>query len=40
MSKAALSLWTDASRRMLERIDDTAQRVTKGFPNFDDLTAR
>ena len=36
MSKAALSLWTDASRRMLERIDDTAQRVTEGFPNFAD----
>jgi unsaturated chondroitin disaccharide hydrolase len=36
MSEAALSLWTDASGRMLERIDDTARRVTEGFPNFAD----
>jgi unsaturated chondroitin disaccharide hydrolase len=36
MSEATLSLWTDASGRMLERIDDTARRVTEGFPNFAD----
>ena len=36
MSEAALALWTDASRRMLGRIDDTARRVTEGFPNFAD----
>jgi unsaturated chondroitin disaccharide hydrolase len=36
MREAALSLSADGSRRMLERIDDTAQRVTEGFPNFAD----
>jgi unsaturated chondroitin disaccharide hydrolase len=36
MSEAALAPWTHASRRMLERIDDTARRVTEGFPNFAD----
>jgi hypothetical protein len=36
MSEAAVSLWTHASRKMLERIDDTARRVSEGFPNFAD----
>ncbi len=36
MSEAALSLSADGSRKMLERINDTAQRVTEGFPNFAD----
>jgi unsaturated chondroitin disaccharide hydrolase len=36
MNEATLSLWTDGSRRMLERINDTAGRVTEGFPNFAD----
>jgi unsaturated chondroitin disaccharide hydrolase len=36
MNEAALSLWADGSRRMIERIDDTAQRITTGFPNFAD----
>src|SRR5215212_8194957 len=36
MNEAALSLWADGSRRMVERIDDTAQRITTGFPNFAD----
>ena len=36
MSEATVPLWTDASRRMLERIEDTARRVTEGFPNFAD----
>ena len=37
MNEVEGSLWVDGSRRMLERIDDTAQRVTEGFPNFADL---
>src|SRR5829696_7365714 len=36
MNEVESSLWVDSSRRMLERIDDTAQRVTEGFPNFAD----
>jgi unsaturated chondroitin disaccharide hydrolase len=36
MNEAALSLWANGSRRMIERIDDTAQRITTGFPNFAD----
>jgi hypothetical protein len=28
MNEVALSLWADGSRRMIERIDDTAQRIT------------
>ena len=36
MNEPAVSLWADGSRRMLERIDDTAWRVTAGFPNFAD----
>jgi hypothetical protein len=36
MDETAVSLWTDAIRRMLARIDDTARRVTEGFPNFAD----
>ena len=36
MNEVALSLWADGSRRMIERIDDTAQRITTGFPNFAD----
>ena len=36
MNEVESSLWVDGSRRMLERIDDTAQRVTEGFPNFAD----
>jgi unsaturated chondroitin disaccharide hydrolase len=36
MDETAVSLWTDAIRSMLARIDDTARRVTEGFPNFAD----
>jgi unsaturated chondroitin disaccharide hydrolase len=36
MNEVALSLWADGSRRMIERIDDTAQRITTGFSNFAD----
>ena len=36
MNEVESSLWVDGSRKMLERIDDTAQRVTEGFPNFAD----
>ena len=36
MNEVESSLWVDSSRRMLKRIDDTAQRVTEGFPNFAD----
>jgi unsaturated chondroitin disaccharide hydrolase len=34
--EATVSLWTEGSRRMLERIDESARRVTEGFPNFAD----
>jgi len=34
--EATVSLWTDGSRRMLERIDEMARYVTEGFPNFAD----
>lgn len=36
MEEMTIPLWADGSRRMLERVDDTAQRVTSGFPNFAD----
>src|SRR5918994_6917644 len=36
MDETAVSLWTDAIRSMLVRIDDTARRVKSGFPNFAD----
>jgi unsaturated chondroitin disaccharide hydrolase len=36
MSEATVPLWTNASRRMLERIEETARHVTEGFPNFAD----
>src|SRR5919112_3875701 len=36
MNGTAVSFWADGSRRMLERIDDTARQVTAGFPNFAD----
>src|ERR687894_1311979 len=36
MNEPAVSRWADGSRRMLERIDDTARQVTAGFPNFAD----
>src|SRR5918997_4026852 len=36
MNETAVSRWADGSRRMLERIDDTARQVTAGFPNFAD----
>lgn len=31
-----VALWADGSRRMLERIEETARSVTAGFPNFAD----
>jgi unsaturated chondroitin disaccharide hydrolase len=36
MSDRTKSLWSEVQERMLERIDDTARRVTEGFPNFAD----
>jgi unsaturated chondroitin disaccharide hydrolase len=36
VDEAEFSLWSDGSRRMLGRIEDTARRVESGFPNFAD----
>jgi unsaturated chondroitin disaccharide hydrolase len=36
ISEKPASSWSEARERMLERIEDTARRVTEGFPNFAD----
>jgi hypothetical protein len=36
LAKKTVSSWAEARERMLERIEDTARRVTGGFPNFAD----
>jgi unsaturated chondroitin disaccharide hydrolase len=36
ISEKPASSWSKARERMLERIEDTARRLTRGFPNFAD----
>lgn len=36
ISEKTESSWSEIRERMLERVDDTARRVTVGFPNFAD----
>jgi len=36
ISERTVSSWSEAREWILERVEDTAQRVTGGFPNFAD----